>query len=183
MNYIVRVKRVKSHPHLAPTRLTSEVDTPNLTQTALEGKAVMSSMSRIAVVVGLVLGAYGLLSYATAESRSPTALIPTGFGAAFILLGLLATKENLRKHAMHLAALVALIGFLGGAAMGFPKIPALISGSMKEIQPPEKARSAENAARSQIVLAIVCLFFFGMSVNSFVQARLARKKSPAGESA
>lgn len=137
----------------------------------------MTSMARIAVVVGAVLGVYGILSYTTGDTKSPTALIPTGFGVAFVVLGFLAANEKARKHAMHLAALVALIGFLGGAAMGFPKIPALVSGSIKENLLPEKARAAENAARSQIILAIVCLFFFGMSVNSFVQARLARKKA------
>lgn len=136
----------------------------------------MSSMARISIVVGLVLAGYGALSYFTAESKSPTALIPAAFGAAFVLLGLLASNEKLRKHAMHLAALVALLGFLGGAFMGFPKIPALVSGTIGENLPPEKARSAENAARSQIILALVCLVFFGMTLNSFIQARLARKQ-------
>ncbi len=143
----------------------------------------MSNMARISVVVGVVLAAYGLLSYLTAESKSPTAMIPAGFGSAFIVLGLLASNEKLRKHAMHLAAVVALLGFVGGAIMGLPKLPGLISGTLGENLPAEKARSAENAARSQIILALVCLVFFGMSVNSFVQARLARKQAQSGNQA
>ena len=74
---------------------------------------------------GLTLG-----TYLATETTSKTPLIPAGFGIVFLLLGLLAFNDKLRKHVMHAASaehfatalrwshvpvfvlLVALVGFV-----------------------------------------------------------------------
>ena len=128
----------------------------------------MSSMSSVTMLIGLVLTLYGAYSYAIAEKSSVTALIPAFFGLALIGLGALAILDKYRKHAMHAAAAVALIGFLGGAFMGFPKLGRLLSGDIAD-------PSELNKARSTNLLALTCLIFVIMCVNSFIQARKARQ--------
>jgi hypothetical protein len=132
----------------------------------------MPPMSSITILVGIILSIYGIYSFSIAEVKSGTALIPAYFGVAFIVLGLLALKEKLRKHVMHFAAMIGVIGFLGGAFMGFPKLIPLLSGEINDAK-------THNKAMSQNLLAFVCLIFVALCVNSFIQAR-RRRKSEAG---
>jgi hypothetical protein len=126
-------------------------------------------MPGIAIATGLLLIAYGCYSITIAEHKSVTALIPAGFGAGLLLCGLIALKEKFLKHAMHVAAMIGLLGFIGGAAMGFPKLPKLIAGEIA-------AGPERNKAQSQNLLAFICLVFVLMCVNSFIQARARRKQ-------
>ena len=125
-------------------------------------------MPTTAILFGLALIVYGVYLYAEAPSKSPTALIPAAFGIIFALLGALASwKENLRKHAMHAAAAVGLIGCLGGLGMSLPK--------MKVFTGVDPERPA--AVQAQFWLGILCGLFVILCVKSFVDARIARKKS------
>ena len=64
------------------------------------------------IIVGVIGYVHGIMN----EKASFTALIPALFGVVIALLGLAAqAKENLRKHLMHAAVLVGLIGFLASA--------------------------------------------------------------------
>ncbi len=67
-------------------------------------------MHHITIGVGVILVALGLFGYfgSASDSPSPTALIPAGFGAVLIVLGIVAHKPGVRKHAMHAAAAVGL---------------------------------------------------------------------------
>ena len=61
----------------------------------------------------------GVVSYANGTPGddgkvSPTALIPAFVGAVLALCGLLAFSDKLRKHAMHFAAIIGLLGAIGG---------------------------------------------------------------------
>jgi hypothetical protein len=89
-------------------------------------------------------------------------LIPAGLGVVFVILGLLARRDRLRKHVMHLAAALGLLGFLG-AVIGF------VMGSRAATVKP-------LALGCQAAMAAVCLAFVGLCVNSFIQARRARDK-------
>jgi|HubBroStandDraft_4_1064222.scaffolds.fasta_scaffold786085_1 uncharacterized membrane protein len=131
-------------------------------------------MPLITVVLGLFLSACGAFFYLTAETKSPTALIPAFIGIPLVLLGLLSFHAKLRKHTMHLAAMIGLLGFLGGAYKGIPNLSALLSGDLvgKEF----------NKAFSQNLLALVCLVFVSLCVISFVQARIRRKQASAAGS-
>jgi len=128
----------------------------------------MPAMPAISILVGIVLSVYGLYSYSISESHGPTALFPAYFGIAFIGLGVLSMYDKFRKHAMHLAAVLGLIGFAGGAYMGIRKLPALLAG---ELTDPKEL----NKARSQNLLAFICLTFVILCIISFIQARRRRK--------
>jgi lysylphosphatidylglycerol synthetase-like protein (DUF2156 family) len=123
----------------------------------------------VTIGFGVVLVALGLGFYFATGQVSPTALIPAGFGVVLALLGVIALKERLRKHAMHLAAMVGLVGFLIPAVMGLPKLPALLSG--------EAARPA--AVVEQLIMAGLCLLFVLLCVRSFIVARRNRARQAA----
>jgi hypothetical protein len=123
----------------------------------------------VSIAFGVVLILLGAGYYYGTGLAHPTALIPAGFGAVLLLLGLLALKDSLRKHAMHLAAMVGLLGFLGGAGMGLPKLPALLSGTAE--RPP--------AVIEQLIMGAVCLVFVALCVRSFIVARRNRLRQAA----
>lgn len=117
----------------------------------------MTTAVRTALLSGLVLALWSTISYFLSESRSFTAFIPAAFGLLIALCGAIAIKESLRKHAMHAAALVGLLGLLGGFGMGLRKVfsePGL-------------------AAYSQVFLGVVCLVFLIVCIRSFIAARRA----------
>ena len=118
-------------------------------------------MAKITIGIGCVLIALGVGSYLGTGRGSVTALIPAFFGLPLALLGVVALNEGLRKHAMHAAAAIGLLGFLG-AARGFAKLPALLSGG--EVEKPV-------AAYAQITMSLVCLVFLVLCVKSFIKAR------------
>jgi uncharacterized membrane protein len=117
-------------------------------------------MPNTAINTGRILILIGVIGYIVSminAKTSLTALIPAMFGIAMLILGHLARmKESLRKHLMHAAVLVSLIGFLAVAArlvMKFDQIaftPAYIS---------------------QIATAVVFLAFVIYAVKSFIDAR------------
>ena len=95
-------------------------------------------MARAAILFGVLLIILGLVGYFSPTTLgdvgekgvSPTALIPAGVGAILLLCGLIVEfKPTTRKHVMHLAAAVGLIGALGGITgaligMGIPEYEA-----------------------------------------------------------
>lgn len=99
------------------------------------------------------------------KGSSVTALIPAFFGVPLLLCGLMGLQENWRKHAMHLAAGVALLGFLGAGGRLASKAGAWMSGDP----------SVNSRAMWFIVaMTVICLVYVGLSVKSFVDARKAR---------
>jgi hypothetical protein len=133
-------------------------------------------MGPVAIGFGVVLIVVGLGGYFGTGSTSFTALIPAAFGVILALLGVVALKDSLRKHAMHAAAMVGLIGFLVPAAMALPKVPTLLSTGM--IQRADGS-DATRAVILQLVMAAICLIFVALCVNSFVAARRRRKQAGA----
>jgi len=120
-------------------------------------------MAKITIGLGLVLIALGIGSYLGTGRASVTALIPAFFGVPVLLLGLLALKERMRKHAMHIAAVFGLLGF-GGTVGGLMKLPVLLTGG--EVERPA-------AVAVQAAMAIVCFVFVLLCVWSFIKARRA----------
>ena len=60
-------------------------------------------MPKITIGLGILLILLGLGGYFGTDAKSFTALIPAFVGVPLLLLGCLALKDNLRKHAMHAA--------------------------------------------------------------------------------
>lgn len=109
---------------------------------------------------GLILIVLGVASYVGTGRTSVTALIPAIFGAVFVMCALLARNESLRKHAMHAAVSVGLIGAL--ASLG-RAIPAVIDGN-----------ATRPAVMSQLAMAAILLVYVYLGVQSFIAARKAR---------
>lgn len=120
-------------------------------------------MPKITIVFGLFLIIIGLVGYIATNMVSWTALIPAFFGLPLAILGWLASKEKWRKHAMHMAAMVGLLGFVGGA---FSFVRPLLSGNEIKLV----------AASMQALMALTCAVFVGLCVKSFIDARRARSQ-------
>jgi hypothetical protein len=123
----------------------------------------------ITVGFGVVLVALGLWGrYGTAGGlNSITSLIPAFVGAPLILLGLLALKESWLKHAMHLAAMLGLLGFLMAGGR-------LVTKLIQE----ESAAAVLQTDAGRIVglMAALCGLFIALCVSSFIQARRRRAR-------
>src|SRR4051812_5025816 len=117
------------------------------------------------MLIGSMLCVLGVVTYAGAlqfgaPTRSPTALIPAIFGAILLLLGyIVIRKPDLRKHVMHAAVALALLGFLASFPMG-------LIGLMK--------KGATLAPISQIIMGALTGIYVALGVRSFIAARRAR---------
>ena len=127
------------------------------------------------IVIGLLLMAVGAAGYWQPEllgkptaGTSPTALIPAAFGGVLVLCGLIAlAAPNARKHVMHFAAVIGLLGFVGGLMR--PVMVLAKGGTLDWEGAP---------LRSQVLLVGLSLLFVLLCVNSFVQARRRRASGP-----
>lgn len=118
-------------------------------------------MARVTIIIGTLLIILGLYSYFGLSSESITALIPAFVGLPLLLLGWLALSEKYRKHAMHIAAVIALLGFIGSAMRVIPSM-------FKD----EAINS--DAFTVQLLMALFCLVFVVLAVQSFIKARKNR---------
>jgi uncharacterized membrane protein len=127
-------------------------------------------MGGISILFGLLLTLLGLVTYFAAvlgwinARPSPTALIPAVAGVLLIFLGALALRPAMRKHAMHAAAVVALLGVIA-------PVGRLISTAVN------RGLSASPAVVSQIIMAVLCAIFLALCVRSFVMVRRARNQA------
>lgn len=119
-------------------------------------------MSKLSIVTGIILTVLGLGGYAFSGGVSPTALIPAGFGVLFLVFGYLARKESIRRHAMHGAALLSLLGIIG-SFKGTIAAVTLLGGGLVE---------RPQAAIAQAVMAVTCVVFLLLAIRSFINARL-----------
>lgn len=125
------------------------------------------------IITGALLTAIGLYGYTNATPNaegkvSPTALIPAAIGVLLVVCGALAFKDGLRKHVMHAAAMLGVLGFLGGFA---PLIRQVATGRELNLTSP--------SAISGLSMAAICAIFVGLCVKSFIDARKARQAGAA----
>jgi len=118
-------------------------------------------MVSTAITIGILLILLGLGGYVGTGRESVTALIPLFFGLAIAGLGLAGRRPEWRKHALHGATVLALLGLLG-SARGMPATVRLLQGQ-------QVARPA--AAVAQALMALICLVFVILAVRSFAAAR------------
>lgn len=121
-------------------------------------------MPSITLALGVALIVLGVVGYVLTGAASLTALIPAAFGLVIALAGVIARDERKRKHAMHAAVAVALLGFLG-SLRGLMQIGDVVDGTA--------ARPA--AVVSQTIMALLTLGYIVIAVRSFVAARRSRR--------
>ena len=117
-------------------------------------------MPSITRTLGLVLILLGLIGYFGTGRTSVTALIPAFFGAVFVILALVARSEAARKHAMHAAVALALVGLVGALVR---VVPAVASGEL-----------TRPAVLAQVVMSALLAGYIALGVKSFKEARRAR---------
>lgn len=111
-------------------------------------------------VVGIMLIAVGVLGFLASGADSPTALIPAALGLVLVVLGIVANRENVRRHAMHVAMLVAVLG-IAGTAMNIADLPQLLNGEAER----------PLAIVASVVTAVVLLVYLVLGIRSFIAAR------------
>jgi len=119
-------------------------------------------MPRLAITFGIILDLLGIAGFVFTGAQHPTALIPCAFGTLILLCGIIALRvPGSRKHVMHAAATVGLLGALGGLGMGLPKIAAALDGTS----------TRPLAVWLQIAMGAISLVFVVLCAKSFVDAR------------
>jgi hypothetical protein len=110
---------------------------------------------------GWILIVLGIGSYQLTGRTSLTAMIPAFFGVVLVICAMVARKsESARKHAMHAAVAVGLLGALAALARG---VPAALGGD-----------AARPAVMSQLAMGVLLLIYVALGVQSFIAARKAR---------
>lgn len=122
-------------------------------------------MPSTSIACGTLLVLIGILGYVNGvmtDHESKTALIPAAVGIVLLLLGVFARRsEGMRKHLMHAAVIVALLGFIASAGRLVSKLGEL---------------SYSASVVSQVSMALVCLLFVILAIKSFADAR--RRNEP-----
>ena len=117
-------------------------------------------MTTITLAVGAVLTLLGIAGYALTGAASLTALIPSLVGVLILACGALARQEKLRRHAIHAALAVALLGALG-SLMNVVKIGQVFAGTA----------ARPSAIVVSTIMFVVLVAYIGLAVRSFVAAR------------
>jgi hypothetical protein len=124
-------------------------------------------LAKVTLVFAVLLIVLGLIGYFGTGAVHPTALIPTWFGVALGVFGMLAMSpsESRRKLFMHINVTIGLLGFLGA---GFRAVQGFAHASTgKAIDP--------IAVGAQIAMAVLLLIYVILCVRSFIAARRSGK--------
>ena len=125
-------------------------------------------MAKVTLVFAVLLVVLGLVGYLGTGSMYPTALVPTWFGLALGLFGVLAMspKESRRKLFMHINVTIGLLGFLGGAITAVTGYAHARSGGIEQNY---------TALASKLTMAALMLIYVNLCVRSFIAARRSGK--------
>jgi uncharacterized protein with PQ loop repeat len=129
-------------------------------------------MPKVTIVFGLLLcGLSAIVLMLKGEFKLGTWLIPTGVGLPLVILGILAAKSVAsRKHYMHAAVTLGLLGGLVALFQGISQLVKLAKG----------AEVNTLAAGMVWAMTVLCFAFVGLCVQSFIAARKAREKNAPG---
>lgn len=118
-------------------------------------------MPQFTIIFGILLILLGTVGFVLTGHTHLTALIPALIGLLLTALGMVAKKPTLRKHTMHAAIVVALIGLLG-ALSRLRHLFGLFRGENIHFS------SAQIASG---LMAVLCLSYIVIALGSFVRAR------------
>jgi hypothetical protein len=127
-------------------------------------------MTKITIALAVLLILLGLGTYFGSPDANPskTALIPAVFGVLLLGCGLTALRPSWRKHAMHVAATIGLLGALAASGRGVMSLVKLAGG----------ADVNKIAIGSVLIMAAICWLLVALCVNSFIAAR--RRQAAVG---
>jgi hypothetical protein len=125
-------------------------------------------LAKVTLIFAVLLIGLGLAGFFGTGSMHITALIPTWFGLALGLFGMLAMSPSpgRRKLYMHVNVTIGLLGFLGAAAEAIRGYVHAASAGL----PPDPI-----ALTSKIMMAALLLIYVALCVRSFIAARRAGK--------
>jgi hypothetical protein len=127
-------------------------------------------MPAYAIFFGLLLTALGVTAYASPDTLGGgkpyqiSALSPAFIGLPILLAGVISlANPGARKHAMHGAAVLGLLGTLGGL------VPAIL-----------RKFEIQTAVVVGLTMSVLSALFLGLCIKSFIDARKARQKEAGG---
>lgn len=125
-------------------------------------------MAKVTVVFAILLIVLGLVGYFGTGAQHATALIPTWYGAALGMFGLLAMSpdEGRRKLFMHVNVTLGLLGFI---AVGVESIRGYLHAKNAGMQPDMIALA------SKLTMTGLLLIYVILCVRSFIAARRSRQ--------
>jgi len=125
-------------------------------------------LAKVTVVFAILLIALGLVGYFGTGAQHATALIPTWFGAALGMFGLLAMSpdEGRRKLFMHVNVTLGLLGFI---AVATESIRGYVHAKSSGVQPDMIALA------SKLTMTGLLLIYVILCVRSFIAARRGGK--------
>jgi hypothetical protein len=125
-------------------------------------------LAKVTLIFAVLLIVLGLAGYFGTGAQHPTALIPTWFGTALGVCGLVAMSpsEARRKLFMHINVTVGLLGLIGAG--------------VEAVRGYARARSAgiapdQIALASKLTMTGLLLIYVILCVRSFIAARRARQ--------
>ncbi|MBF4550753.1 hypothetical protein [Pseudoclavibacter sp. VKM Ac-2888] len=123
-------------------------------------------MPLLTILIGAALVVTGAIAYFVSDTSSLTALIPAAVGLLLVIAGLIARNPKLRKHAIHGALAVALLGALG-SLMNVAQLGDLFAGTAER----------PGAVISSTVMLVLLVALITAGVRSFIAARRSRQAS------
>ena len=124
-------------------------------------------MTAITRALGVALIVVGVVAFVATGSEAMTALIPAFLGAVILVLGIVAGREAVHRHAIHAALVVALLGALG-TLRNVVELPALLAGD--EVERP-------GAVVASTITFLLCGAYIALGIRSFSAARRARDRA------
>lgn len=129
-------------------------------------------MSKLAIVFGVLIALVGVAGYVATHFWH--AFIPVVLGALLVIFGAVANTEDVKRRmvAMHIAATLGVLGFLG-TIPGLVALGGYLSGHHQD-EVAGIAVGHKMAAEVQSATCILCLIFVLLCVRSFIAARRGR---------
>ncbi|QJW93639.1 hypothetical protein [Frigoriglobus tundricola] len=131
-------------------------------------------MPSYAILFGLLLSGLGVTAYVSPNTLGGgkpyqiSALSPAFIGVPILLTGLVSlAAPGARKHAMHGAAVLGLLGTVGGL------VPVIL----------RKFDFEQTAVLVGLTMTVLSGLFLGLCVKSFIDAKKARKAAEAAAAA
>ncbi|MFN0151204.1 MAG: hypothetical protein ACKVU1_10930 [bacterium] len=118
-------------------------------------------MGPATIIIGFLLAFIGMKGCFSPEPSKVSALTPAFIGLPLLVLGVVALNSKLRMHAMHVAAMLGLVGVVLGAKGVF----LWLGGG----------QISSQAAVTQSLMLFLSAGFLALCINSFVSARKKRE--------